>query len=446
MYNKEKIIKMLHDIHDESIAIPPYVVIAQPRRSNSEVAAQKLNGHDGLHIDLMGFSHGFIDVYGEKVDVARNYLIERALETDAKYLFFVGDDTVSPYDAFKVLHKTAEENPNSIVTGVYYIKCSDAMIMVKTDNGIIVPNVDPGQVIEAWQTGMDCMLIPISILRKMKEEEPELPFTCVANNIDGIPFVGEDNFFVHRIRKMGVKLLVNTDVQCLHVDLATGKYTAHPDVDLKKYYMNFEVTDRLTLDDKDYIDNRWVSRLPAGSNSLSNKIIEMTNNNIPVKFNMGCGTEIIPGYFNVDKYSKFADIQEDVLTANIPENCADEIRSFHMIEHLPKWSVNQLLSNWHNILKTGGKLVLEMPDLEKLCKAYLDNEEDRDIITLCIYGSMYNCLSPETEKNGTSSTHLYGYNPAQMIEILNKIGFTKIEEKDVEGEHPGHNFRIEAIK
>jgi hypothetical protein len=260
MYSKEKIMKVLHDIKAESDLISPYVIVAQPRRSETSPQAQKLDGHIGLHIDFLGYSHGYVESVGMPVDSARNYLIQEALATDAEYLFFVGDDTVSPYDAFKVLHKTSKENPDAVVVGVYYIKISDAMIMVNDNNKIYVPNVDPGQIIEAWQTGMDCMLIPIRILRKMYEEEPELPFCCIAHEIEGIPFIGEDNFFVHRLRKSGYKLLVNTDVQCLHMDVYSGKYTAHPDINLNNYFTNIPIEERLTMDDKRRIDSSWAQR------------------------------------------------------------------------------------------------------------------------------------------------------------------------------------------
>lgn len=265
MYSREKIIKVMHEIAEGSKEISPYVVIAQPRRIKEEVPAQKLDGYEALHIDLLGISHGFIDVYGEKVDVARNYLIEQVLQSDAKYLFFVGEDTVIPYDGFRKLHKTAEANPGAVICGVYYLKLSNPMIMVREKNWISIPNVDPGQLIEAWQTGMDAMLIPTDVLRKMKEEDPEIPFCCIANNIDGIPFIGEDNFFVHRLHKLGIKLLVDTDVQCLHIDLESGKYTAHPSVDLRNYYTNIKITEPLTLADKEYIDKRWLNRLPTGT-------------------------------------------------------------------------------------------------------------------------------------------------------------------------------------
>ena len=67
---------------------------------------------------------------------------------------------------------------------------------------------------------------------------------------------------------------MNTDVQCLHIDLATGKYTAHPDVNLKNYFTNIPITDRLTLDDKNYIDKRWVDRLPKNIKAFNTKELE----------------------------------------------------------------------------------------------------------------------------------------------------------------------------
>jgi hypothetical protein len=266
MYNKDKIIKTLREIKKESDSIKPYVVIAQPRRNLKETAAQNFDGYEGLHVDLLGFSHGFCNIGGESVDVARNYLFEQVLESGAKYMLFMGEDTVIPYDGFLKLHEVAEKNPDAMVVGVYYIKLSSPMIMVKKDDFVVPANVDPGQVFEAWQTGMDCALIPVDIIRKIKEDDPELPFCCIAHGVEDIPFIGEDNFFVYRLRKLGFKLLVNTDVQCLHMDLASGKYTAHPSVDLKNYFTNIPITVPLVMEDKSYIDKRWVDRLPNQEN------------------------------------------------------------------------------------------------------------------------------------------------------------------------------------
>jgi hypothetical protein len=448
VYNRDKIITTMQEIYDESKTIAPYVLIAQPRRNLEETAAQNFDGYDGLHIDLMGFSHGFVHIGGEKVDVARNYLIEQALSSGAKYMLFIGEDTVLPYDGFKVLHETAEANPDAVVTGVYYIKCSDAMIMVRNKDWITIPNVDPGQLIEAWQTGMDVMMIPISILQAMKDEAPDLPFTCIGNNInDEIPFIGEDNFFVHRLHKRGTKLLVNTDVQCLHMDLASGLYTAHPSVDLKNYYTNIKPTRPLTLDDKEFIDRRWADRLPEGTGSYKSVIAKLLEEGQPIKFNMGCGRDRLPGYLGVDIHSDTADIKQDIMKLDLPEQCADEIFASHLIEHIPQHRASKVLEKWLATLKEGGMLVMETPDLAGLCKDYLEQDgADQQMTAMCIYGAHVDRITPETQEKGALSPHLWGYTPKSLSDLCTAVGFKDIKILPVTGQHPGKNFRLEAVK
>jgi hypothetical protein len=447
MYSRDKIIDTMKEIYSESRTIKPYVVIAQPRRDLNEKAAQNFDGYDGLHIDLMGFSHGYCNIGGEKVDVARNYLIEQTLESGAKYLLFVGEDTVLPYDGFKKLMKTAEENPGAVVTGVYYIKCSDAMIMTRENDWIVIPNVDPGQIIEAWQTGMDAMLIPVDLLKKMKEEDPELPFCCIGNNInDEIPFIGEDNFFVHRLHKRGTKLLVNTDVQCLHMDLASGMYTAHPSVDLTKYYTNIKPTRRLTMDDKEFIDQRWVNRLPDGT-AYKSIIAHKIENKEPIRFNMGSGNDKLEGYLNVDKNSKEADIIIDVMKMDLPENVTEEILASHLIEHLPQHRAPEIISNWYRTLKPKGKLVVETPHIEELCQDFLQQDDEDRIMTLtCIFGAAAEEKSAETEERGALYPHLWGYTPKTLTDLCKSVGFKDVKILPQTGKHPGKNFRLEAVK
>jgi len=269
MYSKAMIYRDAKQIVNDSKGIEPYVIIAQPRRDLQEMAAQQLDG-PFLHIDVTGFSRGFVNCGGEKTDVARNYLIERCLQSEAKYMLFVGEDTVLPYDGFLRLHETCETQPGAIAIGVYYMKAGNPMIMVMDGKWIKTANVTPGQLFPVHAAGMDAMLIPISVLRKMKEAEPDNPFCCIINNLQvdeetHVEFIGEDNYFYNRCHQMGIPILCNTDVQCLHMDLATGKYTAHESVDLGIYITNMPPTTRLTLADKKYLEHRWVSRLPDGT-------------------------------------------------------------------------------------------------------------------------------------------------------------------------------------
>jgi hypothetical protein len=249
---------------------------------------------------------------------------------------------------------------------------------------------------------------------------------------------------------MGIKLLVNTDVQCLHMDLATGNYTAHPSVDLKNYYTNIPIGRPLTLDDKNYIDKRWIDRLPKGSNSLANKIQEAIDSGNPVMFNIGSGRDKINGYIGIDRYDTTADINEDIFEVVLPDGSADEIMASHFIEHVPHHRGPELLKKWFDALKPSGKLIMELPDIEALCKAFVNAETDEEKywLTVCIYGVAHGQEIPSEEviKEGTQSPHRWGYYPKIMTDILTEIGYKDIQILPQQGSHIGKNFRVEATK
>lgn len=417
MYSKEKIMKIMHQIKDESAGIKPYVVIAQPLRSEDTKPAQNLNGAEGLHIDLCGFSHGYCNIMGESVDVARNYLIEQVLESDAKYMFFVGEDTVIPWDGFQKLHAVAEKNPDAMVVGVYYIKLSIPMIMMYKDGFITPADVTPGQIIHnAWQTGMDAALIPVSLLRKMKEADPEIPFCCIARDIEGLPFVGEDNFFEHRWHKMGFDIIVNTDVQCLHMDLATGKYTAYPEIDLNNYFTQIPITERLTMADKKHIDLRWIGTLPKPKNRDVDKC---------KKLNLGCGGQYLEDYINIDLYSQ-ADIKMDIRELDFKDNIIEEILLLHVLEHFNIPDVNIILQHCERVLQPGGKIIIEVPDLEYCLKNWINTPEDDskkwEFNLQTIYGDQHN----------DGEYHKTGFTESRIKYMVEEVGFTNIETKKIE--------------
>jgi hypothetical protein len=54
-----------------------------------------------------------------------------------------------------------------------------------------------------------------------------------------------------------------------------------------------------------------------------------------MKLNLGCGSQILPGYCNVDKYGE-PDLKWDLETLPWPwaDNCADEVLLSHVLEHL----------------------------------------------------------------------------------------------------------------
>ena len=261
----KKIMDIGKEIIKESEKIKPYVIIAQPKRNDKDKMPQNFNGYIGVSIDLLGYSHAYVDICNEKIDIARNFLMQQAIESGSEYLFFIGADTIIPYDGFIKFHETALKYPNSMIIGVYYIKLSSPMIMIKKDNKIIPADVTPGKVIETYLAGLDCALIPISILKTLQKDDQDLPFTCVINTKDEYNkdvFIGEDNFFYYRLHKNGIKIYTNTDVQCLHMDLSSGKYTSYPNIDLNNYFTTIPIKEPLTMKDKRRIDQTWIDTIP----------------------------------------------------------------------------------------------------------------------------------------------------------------------------------------
>jgi hypothetical protein len=264
MYSEEKIKSLAKKI--TSCAKPtPYFAVLQPRRDKEETPAQDFGGqYEGNNPLTVNHMFRFMQVSGMPVDLARNMLLDAAIEKGVKYALFVGEDTVLPYNAFEILHATAEANPDAVVSGVYYFKAGGPMIFVRDEeNRQYLADVTPGKIIEnPMLIGLDVMLIPISILKKLKEEDPDMPFTCVVQESDDNRFIGEDEFFLNRLYNAGFRVLVNTDVQCLHMDLATGNYSAHPSVNLNNYETLIPIGNLLTIKDIDYLTKRWQDRAP----------------------------------------------------------------------------------------------------------------------------------------------------------------------------------------
>jgi hypothetical protein len=55
------------------------------------------------------------------------------------------------------------------------------------------------------------------------------------------------------------------------MELATGKYTAHPDVDLINYITNIPITDHLTMKDRERVSKEYIDRMCT----IDDKVIEL---------------------------------------------------------------------------------------------------------------------------------------------------------------------------
>lgn len=94
------------------------------------------------------------------------------------------------------------------------------------------------------------------------------------------------------------------------------------------------------------------------------------------KLNFGSGPKIRDGYINVDglDWDGSTDILHDFNFFPYPFlNCyADEILMMEFLEHLSFRATYKVLQECYRILKRGGKVKIQVPDIGKMCKYYVE--------------------------------------------------------------------------
>jgi predicted SAM-dependent methyltransferase len=100
------------------------------------------------------------------------------------------------------------------------------------------------------------------------------------------------------------------------------------------------------------------------------------------KVHLGCGSNYIDGWINIDIDSPLADIAAD-LRHPLPfeDASVDLVFNEHFLEHLSREQGLAFLRECRRILKPGGMLRISTPDLRWLCAQYVCGQLDewRDV-------------------------------------------------------------------
>jgi len=143
-----------------------------------------------------------------------------------------------------------------------------------------------------------------------------------------------------------------------------------------------------------------------------------------IKLNIGCGNKKYDTYINIDIDPKY---EPDIITSatNLSMFCDEsvsEILAYHLIEHLTFNEVETALKEWNRVLKTGGKLILELPNLV-YCAKYIVNNPDIDkrnnlkdnLILFGIFGT--------PKENNIEQLHKSGWTKQMLKRELELFGF-----------------------
>jgi predicted SAM-dependent methyltransferase len=132
----------------------------------------------------------------------------------------------------------------------------------------------------------------------------------------------------------------------------------------------------------------------------------------------------------------FADIRK----LGLPGATVDEIFCAHTVEHFTRWEALDMLKSWHDVLKPGGKLVIEMPDFWR-CILWLFHPlpKRREVARKQFYGNQWDRLEFQT--------HRYVWSASELKRELRTIGFSRVHiSHRTETHYPGRDMRVEATR
>ena len=169
-----------------------------------------------------------------------------------------------------------------------------------------------------------------------------------------------------------------------------------------------------------------------------------------IRLNLGCGDKILPGYVNIDLADERAghkpDIICDVRKLTLPDAYADEAMAIHVVEHFWRWEVVEILKEWRRVLKPGGKIILECPNLLSACEAVLKNPEAASGPGREGQRSMWVLYGDPAWKDPLMC-HRWAYTPQSLGAVMREAGFSEIRQEPAQFKlREPRDMRVTGIK
>jgi predicted SAM-dependent methyltransferase len=165
-----------------------------------------------------------------------------------------------------------------------------------------------------------------------------------------------------------------------------------------------------------------------------------------MKLNLACGHDYRENYINIDidintKVDLFLDYTH--IRDKFKEEIIEEIIIIHAICYLSPLQAMCFFGDCYSLLISGGKLIIECPDLDKMIKMYMetDNPGVKKEMTRCIMGFDLN----EDNIDGNFLHAKWAWTEKTLAETLTKIGFSvTIETPTMHNKE--RDLRVVAIK
>lgn len=162
----------------------------------------------------------------------------------------------------------------------------------------------------------------------------------------------------------------------------------------------------------------------------------------PVAYNLGSGRALWAGWINIDA-DGYGDLQADLRRLPVDSDSADAVAAIHVLEHFYEWEAADLLTEWKRILKPGGKMILELPCMDKVfgyaVQCVREKEGMVEFMTLhALYG--------DPKHHNPMMCHKWGWFTVPLKAVLEQIGMREIQIMQPRYHFPMRDMRLEAIK
>lgn len=347
---------------------------------------------------------------GEKLATARNTIAQWAVDNDAKKLFFLDDDVLCPADVILRLDRLMDDNDFDLIGGCYWSKTPHPQPLMW--RGFMeAPYMDwsVGEVVEVDWTGMGAMLINVESLQKIPQPWFSTEYRLFDEAIRNNRNLTEDIFFYSQAKKAGMKIWVDTAIQCEHQDRNAFPYPR-------------------------YAMPAWFAcAKPASPDKAEQKDKLLIAN-------LGCGWEGTPREFGGQGHTVIRydlnervkpDIRCDVRQIPEPDQKFDLVYAGHVLEHFPATATVTILKEWTRIMKVGGSFLLKVPNLksafEHIEAGTTPIEGERDYPWNMVYG----------DQTGEGMFHKNGFTAKTLAAALAEVrglGDIKVELDKTEAE------------
>lgn len=143
-----------------------------------------------------------------------------------------------------------------------------------------------------------------------------------------------------------------------------------------------------------------------------------------MRLELGAGYRPTPGFTHND-LREMDDIEivgpAESISDVVQENSCSEVRATHLLEHLSFLKTVDVLMEWKKILRDGGLLYLEVPNLSWQTRAHADGHiSDEEAVTY-IYG----------EQDYDGNYHCAAFTESLLADRLREAGYVDVRTQDI---------------